>query len=91
MGVSRKQSRSNFLKNEHFLPPDRHMYLYISGVRNVSFLENFTCFVFLKHLFWDLPFCLITDDYGKIAVFCWNIFSENIAKLVTDNVVCEKL
>ena len=27
----------------------------------------------------------------KIAVFCWNIFSENTAKLVIDNVVCEKL
>ena len=27
----------------------------------------------------------------KIAVFCWNKFDENIAKLVIDNAVCEKL
>ena len=24
--------------------------------------ENLARFVFLKHPFWDLPFCLITDD-----------------------------
>ena len=61
------------------------------GVRNVSFSENLTCFLLLKHLFWDSPFCLISDDYVKIAVFCWNIFNKNIAKLVINNVVCEKL
>ena len=32
------------------------------GVRNVHFLENLACFVFLKHPFWDSPFCLITDE-----------------------------
>ena len=32
------------------------------GVRNVRFSENLTCFVFLKHPFWDSPFCLITDE-----------------------------
>ena len=31
-------------------------------VRNVRFSENLTCFVFLKHPFWDSPFCLITDE-----------------------------
>ena len=31
------------------------------GARNVPFSENLACFVFLKHLFWDSPFCLITD------------------------------
>ena len=35
------------------------------GVRIVCFLKNLTCFVFLKHLFWDLPFCLITDDIAE--------------------------
>ena len=24
--------------------------------------ENLACFVFLKHPFWDSPFCLITDE-----------------------------
>ena len=32
------------------------------GVKNIRFLENMTCFVFLKHPFWDLPFCYITDE-----------------------------
>ena len=32
------------------------------GVRNVSFLENLACFVFLKYPFWDSPFCLIIDE-----------------------------
>ena len=32
------------------------------GVRNVHFSENLACFVFLKHSFWDSPFCLIIDD-----------------------------
>ena len=31
------------------------------GARNVRFLENWACVVFLKHPFWDSPFCLITD------------------------------
>ena len=33
------------------------------GLRNVCFSENAVSFVFLKHLFWDSPFCLITDDF----------------------------
>ena len=32
------------------------------GVRDVRFSENLACFVFLKHLLSDSPFCLITDD-----------------------------
>ena len=28
-------------------------------VRNIHFSENLVCFVFLKHPFWDLPFCLL--------------------------------
>ena len=32
------------------------------GVRNVRFSENLARFVFLKHSFWDSPFCLITDE-----------------------------
>ena len=32
------------------------------GVRKVRFSENLTCFGFLKHPFWDSPFCLITDE-----------------------------
>ena len=28
-GISRKQSRSDFPKNEHFLPHDTHTYMYV--------------------------------------------------------------
>ena len=40
------------------------------GARNLRFSENSTCFVFLKHPFWDSPFCLITDLVA--FVFLWN-------------------
>ena len=32
------------------------------GIENVRFLKNLACFVFLKHPFWDSPFCLIADE-----------------------------
>ena len=39
--------------------------------KNVRFLENLTCFVFLQHPFWDSPICLVADDlYKKIKQFC---------------------
>ena len=46
------------------------------GIRNVSFLENLTCFVFLKHQFWDSPFCLTTDE----MLFMTKDLSKNIMK-----------
>ena len=47
------------------------------GVRNVFFSENLACFVFLKHPFWDSPFCLITDELSYLKIFGQN-FSEAI-------------
>ena len=35
------------------------------GVKNVHFSKILVCFVFLKHSFWDSPFCLITDALIK--------------------------
>ena len=40
-GVSRKQSTPNFPKNEHFLPPDTHTYVCVSGGKKCLFLEKF--------------------------------------------------
>ena len=37
------------------------------GVRNVHFSENLACFVFLKHPFWDSPFCLITGELLEVC------------------------
>ena len=62
-GVSRKQGTPNFPKNEHFLPADTRTRTFAyQALRNVRFSENLACFVFLKHLFWVLPFCLITNE-----------------------------
>ena len=36
-------------------------YVCVPGDKNARFSENLACFVFLKHPFWDSPFCLITD------------------------------
>ena len=41
-------------------------------VKNVRFSENLTCFVFLKHTFWDSTFCLITN---KIILLSRYIFT----------------
>ena len=46
-----------------------HVRVHNQGVRNVHFLENLACFVFLKHLFWDTPFYLITDEFYSITDF----------------------
>ena len=41
MDVSRKKSTPNFLKNVHFLFPDMHTYLYVSGGKKCSFSKKF--------------------------------------------------
>ena len=33
------------------------------GVRKVRFSEHLAYFVFLKHPFWDSPFCFVTDEF----------------------------
>ena len=37
-------------------------------VKNVRFSENLTGFIFLKHLFWDSPFCLTTDEFTFVQI-----------------------
>ena len=39
------------------------------AVRNVRFSENLACLVFLKHPFWDSPFCLISDELCRFEHF----------------------
>ena len=36
---------------------------------NVRFSENLACLVFLKHPFWDSPFCLISDELCRFEHF----------------------
>ena len=50
-------------KNEHSLAPNTHTYVRVSGGKKYLFFsENLRCLVFLKHPFWDSPFCLITEE-----------------------------
>ena len=49
------------------------------GVRNVRFLVNLACFVFLKHRFWDSPFWLITDGFIQLL---WQIMDLRVLKSV---------
>ena len=45
-GVSGKQSTSKFPKNKHFLPPDTHTYVCISGGKKYLFFGNFDVLCF---------------------------------------------
>ena len=47
-GVSRKQSASNFLKKEHFSPPDTHMYVCLSKGKRYLFFGKFGVLYFLE-------------------------------------------
>ena len=63
-GCFKKTKHAKFFKKRTFLTP---WYAHVrtcayQGVRNVRFLENLAYFIFLKHPFWDSPFCLITDQ-----------------------------
>ena len=47
-GVSRKQSTANFLKNEHFLPPDTHTNVCVLQGKKCSFFGKFGVLCFLE-------------------------------------------
>ena len=73
-GCFKKTKHVKFSKKRTFLTPwyahvcvrIRGLEMFIfwcayQGVRNVHFLENLACFVFLKNPFWDSLFCFSTD------------------------------
>ena len=47
LGVSKKQSTPNVPKNKHFLPPDKHAYVCVSGSKKCSFYGKFAALCFL--------------------------------------------
>ena len=58
--VTRKQSMPNFPKNEHFLPPDMHTCVGVSGGKKCSFSGKFgmLCFLVTSVLRFALfPYC----------------------------------
>ena len=46
-------------------------YVCVSRGKKCSFFGIFACFVFLKHLFWDSLFCLISDVITIIIEYVW--------------------
>ena len=56
------KARQNFRKTDVSYPLMRTRTCTYQEVRIVCFSEILTCFAFLKHPFWDSPFCLITDN-----------------------------
>ena len=50
-----------FKKAKHAKLSEKRACAY-QGVRNVCFPEILACFAFLKHPFWDSPFCLIPGE-----------------------------
>ena len=61
-GCFKKTKHVKFSEKRTFLTPWYTLVRAYLGVRNTRFSENLTCFIFLKHPFWDSPFCFITDD-----------------------------
>ena len=47
-GVPRRQSKPNFPKNEHFLPPDTHTYVCVSWGKKCLFFGKFDVLCFLE-------------------------------------------
>ena len=66
-----KQSTPNFPKNEHFLAPDTHTYVCVSGGKKCSFFEKFDQLRFLETPV--LRFALLFYD-RRIVVNCLIIF-----------------
>ena len=63
--VFQEKARQIFRKTNLSYPLIRTRTYVYQGVSNVRFSENLACFVFLKHPFRDLPFCLITDGVSN--------------------------
>ena len=62
-GCFKKTKQAKFPEKRVFLSPwYAHVFAH-QGVRNARFSEKLACFFFLKHPFWDSPFCLITDEF----------------------------
>ena len=73
-GVSRKQSMSNFPKNEHFVPLDTHTYVCVSGGKKCSFFGKFVVFCFLETpvlRFAILPYYRRKMKFGKFWTKNW--------------------
>ena len=69
MGVSIKQSTPSFAKNEHFLPPDMHMYVCISGGKKCLFFRKFGMLCVLETPVFRSALLPITDELQQVSLY----------------------
>ena len=71
MGVTRKQNMPNFPKKpEHFLPPDTHKYVRVSGGKKCSFFREIWRALFFYDLRLEIRlFALLTTICESLNVF----------------------
>ena len=87
MGVSRKQSKPNFPKNKHFLPPDMHNYVCILGCKKCSFFGKFGVLCFWNTRFEIRPLTLLSTNRDSCSqMFCKINVLKNFAKPKTCNI-----
>ena len=79
MGVTRKQSTSNFPKNKHFLPPGIHTHVCVSGRKKCSFFEKFGVLGF--HVTPVLRFALL--PYYRDTTILKKKTKVNLSKTIT--------
>ena len=79
-GVAKKQSTPNFPKNEHFLPPDMHTCVCVSGVKKFSVSRKFSVLCFFPTPV--LGFALLPCYWQCIIFqFCWPPSQEKVQRL----------
>ena len=98
-GVWRKQSTSNFLENEHFLPPNTHTFLFFEEFDVLCFLETpvlrFALLLYLLQLPLNLSFKACKNFLEKISIsfsiflqmhtFFYSFFSTNVLIIADEN------
>ena len=81
--VFQKNKARQILRKKNISYPLIRTRTYTYKYAHVRFLKNLACFFPLKHPFWDLPFCFITDDFSLMLTVNNNHIgatSENCAK-----------
>ena len=71
----------NFPKNEHFLPPDTHTYICVSGGKKCSFFGKFSMLCFLETPV--LRFALLPYYRRKVLLFIITASSKSFSKIYT--------
>ena len=93
MGVSGKQSTSNFPKNEHFLPSDAHTYVWVSVGKKCLFFGKFCVLCFLET---PVLRCSLLPYYRRVSLWCrsptsYILFNKNNATTIKSKKILTKI